>query len=328
MAITAGGYPFPDIDTTADQFSRLLRMLQDDGVDDSPGSTSGQVTAGSGFTVNVGRFDRAFLGGVVVGLDAAGTVTLDNAASQTRIDRIVIRANSNTKSAVVDKLSGTPGVASPAGLTQTPGGIYEISLATITVPAGAANVVTANIADTRQFTSQRVREHTTATRLTPYKGRFAYNHTSGKLEVANGSSWDTVGATPQWADILGKPTPTDTTLFAGFESGWALASGGSTGRADGFKQGRLATLEFQIYRIGSAIAGETNGNIGNTKMATLTPDFYPVTEFFPLSPSAGGPVRTAYVDSAGGVWIAALLPNQDILSGAEITFGATYLTSS
>lgn len=317
MPITCQAFPFDTVDTTEAQYGKLFQLLQEDGLAGNTSSGFGLVTPGSGMTVNVAAIDSAYLAGVFAVLPAPGTVTLDAASAQTRIDRVVLRVNSADNTAVVDVLKGTPGAAEPL-LTQAPGGVYEIPLAGITVPVGAANIVAGNIADERTFISRRVRQFTSTTRPTPTAGRIGFNLTTLKLETADGTTWRELGSAP----------PSAGSLWESFESGWAQVYGGTTGRADAYKQDRLASLEFQVFRSGSAIPGVSNGNITNVKVGTLKPAFRPIQQIYPLTPSAGGPVRTGYVQSDGSVFIAALLPDQDVLSGAEVTFGATFLTSS
>lgn len=74
----------------------------------------------------------------------------DNVSGSTRIDRIVVRLDraANTISTVV--LQGTPGAGAPA-LIQTDGGVYEKSLAQVSVANGFASIVTANITDERVY---------------------------------------------------------------------------------------------------------------------------------------------------------------------------------
>lgn len=69
-----------------------------------------------------------------------------------RIDRVILRLDlvANTISLLVKQ--GVAGAApQPPALTQTTGGTWEVSLAKVTVPAGAATIAAANVADERPF---------------------------------------------------------------------------------------------------------------------------------------------------------------------------------
>lgn len=82
--------------------------------------------------------------------DAAHIIALDNAStSLDRIDRIVIRLDETARYMMFDVLKGTP-ASNPVApeLTQA-GGIYELCLAEIRVPAGASTILANYITDTR-----------------------------------------------------------------------------------------------------------------------------------------------------------------------------------
>ncbi len=207
MATALQAYPFDSVDTTETQFGKLFGLLQDDGIADLPTSSSGQVTAGGGLTLNVAAFAAAYLSGGVCALPAPATVALDAAAAQTRIDRVVIRFDWTANTAVVDRLTGVPGAGAPKTLTQTRGGIYEISLARITVAAGAVNLSSANIVDEREFTSQRVLVYATGNRpdAAAVGVALGINFTSKRLELSDGTSWSTVGSETPVAGTVGFP---------------------------------------------------------------------------------------------------------------------------
>jgi hypothetical protein len=85
----------------------------------------------------------------------AGPETLPVTAAHAtlgRIDRVVVRidpANRNASLAVVAGIAaGSP--AAPA-LTQVPGGVWEVSLAQLSIPAASVSVINARITDERTF---------------------------------------------------------------------------------------------------------------------------------------------------------------------------------
>lgn len=231
MATALQAYPFDSVDTTEAQYGRLFGLLQDDGIADLPTSASGQVTAGGGLSVNVASFPAAYLSGGIAALASAATVALDVAAAQTRIDRIVVRVDWTSNTAVLDKLSGVAGAGVPKALTQVKGGIYEISLARITVPAGAVNIAASNITDEREFISQRVLAYAASNRpdAATVGVALGLNYTTKRLEISDGSTWSTVGGETPTAGVLGYPgTVVDVADSGGYKSSITRAGGRAT----------------------------------------------------------------------------------------------------
>ncbi len=83
---------------------------------------------------------------------SAMTVTLDTAdPTLPRIDRIILKLDTGdvARSIIVTKLTGTPAASPTAPLLTQAGNVFEISLAEVTVPAGATTIVSGNITDER-----------------------------------------------------------------------------------------------------------------------------------------------------------------------------------
>jgi len=89
--------------------------------------------------------------------DAAATVALDTGSAQPRIDIIVIESNENTdvRAAQFVAVKGTPAASpSPPALTQT-AAVWQLPLAQILIPAGAANLDGATLTDVRAYAEGR-----------------------------------------------------------------------------------------------------------------------------------------------------------------------------
>lgn len=102
------------------------------------------VTAGTGkVTVATGA---AYVYGIPYENDAALDVAIPTPTSNTRIDRIVLRASWSAKTVRITRIAGTEGAGAPA-ITQNPGTTYDVKLAQVSITTGGAITVT----DERQF---------------------------------------------------------------------------------------------------------------------------------------------------------------------------------
>ena len=133
------------------QWQYLARTFAKDRVDFRLDQTSidafslpfqASVTNGTTVTLQPGR---ALVGGFYYQLTAASTVTIAaNSGSTGRIDLIVLRANMSTSSVNLAVVQGQPAATPKAPtLTKTYGGIWEMPLHQVTVPAnsGALSLV-------------------------------------------------------------------------------------------------------------------------------------------------------------------------------------------
>lgn len=186
MTITS--YPFDNQTTTETQYSNLFRELQDSGVADSPTGTGFKVGVGSGLTVNV-QAGFAVVRGHAINSTAIEPVTVGAAAASERIDRIILRLDPTANAITITVKAGTPGAGVPA-LTQTDTGIFELSLALVSVKPGASNILAADILDERAFMGTRNRAWATATRpASPRTGQLGYNTSTQVWEFWNGAAW-------------------------------------------------------------------------------------------------------------------------------------------
>lgn len=204
MAISA--WPFENADTSETQYSYLFREFQDPGVVGQPGDAALQVTTGAGLSVTV-RPGRAFARGYMLAADADEALPLSAAhGTLSRVDRIVFRFDPIANAGTLAVREGSPGSSSAPSLTQTDTLVYEVSLARVTVPAGATTLSASNIVDERQFLGRRVGHWTTANRPPASRGRLGFNDTTGVFEYHNGTQWRDLLPTLTWGSISGKPT--------------------------------------------------------------------------------------------------------------------------
>lgn len=134
--------------------ARALNAMISDGVLDGTGSelaVTEQSPPAMGVRVGLGI---AFVRGYYFEVYSTAESLALAAANPTnpRIDRIVVRRDLTNRQLVLAVLQGTA-AASPTApaLTQVSGGTWELPLAQVLVPAGAASIVNANITDERTY---------------------------------------------------------------------------------------------------------------------------------------------------------------------------------
>lgn len=143
MAITYGFFNSVDGDRkyNAEQMSTYFDGLVSDGIFQSVGKKF-SVTAGAGLTVNVDT-GRALIECHWLKNDNVLTISLDSADVQNdRKDLIVIKLDYSARTMGVEYISGAESVKN----TET---VKYLTLAKITVPAGATAITQANIKDNR-----------------------------------------------------------------------------------------------------------------------------------------------------------------------------------
>jgi hypothetical protein len=189
--MTQTSYPFENADTTEAQYSQLFRRLQNSGVSGNPGSTDLKVTGdSSGMQVKVAA-GYAIVRGHAYNNDAQVTLTIGAAASNPRIDLVVLRLNPTANTIVLAVVPGTAGASPTApALTQTDTGTYELAIGQVTVPGSATTIAAGNVADIRPFLGTQFAVWTTATRpSSPSVPTAGLNTTTGVPEFWTGSAW-------------------------------------------------------------------------------------------------------------------------------------------
>jgi hypothetical protein len=140
MATGDEAWPFDTGATGENEWEQLWGPIMEDGVVGSPGSNVAQVYAdGSGMQVKR-RAGKAWLHGGYVWRNLTETVILVavNSSSNPRVDRIVLRRSLTANTVTTEIKQGIPATSPlPPALTQTEGGVWELSLAQVRVPGGA-----------------------------------------------------------------------------------------------------------------------------------------------------------------------------------------------
>lgn len=157
MAVTYGFFDSVNGDRkyNADQISDYFLKLISNGVFATPADAM-QVQAASGMSVNVSA-GWGFINCKWINNDAPYSLTLDASdVVLNRIDRVVLRLDPSTavRSIVIAVKKGAPASSpQPPALTQTAGGVWELSLAQIAINAGATAITQADITDERANTN-------------------------------------------------------------------------------------------------------------------------------------------------------------------------------
>lgn len=136
----------------ADDISNYFLKLISNGVFATP-SNAMQVQAVSGMDIAVTP-GWGFINSKWVSIGEAFPITLENADSTfPRKDRVVLALNYSSRNITLGVKKGTPAASPEApALTRTEGVTWELSLAAITVGAGAASISQADITDERPDT--------------------------------------------------------------------------------------------------------------------------------------------------------------------------------
>ncbi|MBQ0949254.1 MULTISPECIES: tail fiber domain-containing protein [unclassified Streptomyces] len=205
--MSISSYPFDGQDVSEGQYSYLFRELAShSGIADAVGGTGFNVygdSSGMQVKVNAGF---AIVRGHAVQSTATETVTIAAASAATRYDRVVLRLDPTANRITIAVVQGTSGGGVPA-LTQTDTGIYELPLATVTVPIGAATISSGNVATEREFLGNSVGGWTTATRpKNPRTGRLGLNTSTNQWEFWDGTAWTDLAPTITWSTIQGRPS--------------------------------------------------------------------------------------------------------------------------
>jgi hypothetical protein len=196
-------WPFDNADTTEAQYSQLFRRLQTSGVSGAPSTTDLKVTGdSSGMNVKVAA-GYAIVRGHAYSNDAQVTLTIGTAASNPRIDVVVLRLNPTTNSITLAVVAGTA-AATPTvpTLSQTDIDNFELPLAYVAVGASVSTIAAGNVTDVRAFLGTQFGRWTTSARpASPVTGTAGFNTTLGAPEVYTGSAWVSFNAGTVASDI-------------------------------------------------------------------------------------------------------------------------------
>jgi hypothetical protein len=204
VAITS--YPFDSQAVTETDYSRLFREFQSTGVADGVGGTSLYTYAdGTGMTVKVNS-GFAIVRGHAIYSTATEVLTIAASGTASRVDRVVLKLDPAANSITLAVKTGAAGSTPPA-LTQTDTGIYEMTLARVTVGANVTSISAASVQGERKFIGNTVGGWTTDTRPdSPRVGRLGFNQSTSAWEFWNGTAWSDMAPTVSWSSLTGKPS--------------------------------------------------------------------------------------------------------------------------
>lgn len=116
--------------------------------------TALQVNVDSGMQLQILAGTGVINGKTILNTTAA-SITIDAAsATLKRIDRVIFRLDENNRLMEFDVLKGTAASSPTAPALTRSGGIYEMCLAEVSVPAGATSILASYITDTRSDSSK------------------------------------------------------------------------------------------------------------------------------------------------------------------------------
>jgi hypothetical protein len=204
VAITS--YPFDSTAVTETDYSRLFREFQSTGVADGVGGNSLYTYAdGTGMTVKVNS-GFAIVRGHAIYSTATEVLTIAASGTASRVDRVVLKLDPAANSITLAVKTGAAGSTPPA-LTQTDTGIYEMTLARVTVGANVTSISAASVQGERKFIGNTVGGWTTDTRPdSPRVGRLGFNQSTSTWEFWNGTAWSDMAPTVSWSSLTGKPS--------------------------------------------------------------------------------------------------------------------------
>jgi len=186
-------FPFENIDTTESQFSEWATNFQETGLQGSPdGSELGITVTGSDLNLTIAA-GQAFIRGHYYINTSDLVLAVTSAGTNTRIDIVVVELDPEANTIVTKIVSGEAVSADPVAptLTQSATGIYQLPIATLTIPASTVVITSGMLADTRTFMGNRIGIWTTDTRPanpTAYQ-TLGYNTTIEAHESWNGTAW-------------------------------------------------------------------------------------------------------------------------------------------
>jgi len=186
-------FPFENIDTTESQFSEWATNFQETGLQGSPdGSELGITVTGSDLNLTIAAGQAFIRGHYYINTDDL-VLAVTSAGTDTRIDIVVVELDPEANTIVTKIVSGEAVSADPVAptLTQSATGIYQLPIATLTIPNSTVAITAGMLVDTRTFMGNRIGIWTTATRPanpTAYQ-TLGYNTTIGSHESWNGTAW-------------------------------------------------------------------------------------------------------------------------------------------
>ncbi|MFI6347248.1 hypothetical protein [Streptomyces sp. NPDC050560] len=190
---------------TDSEYEEMAARWSDDGVYGAP-TDAPVVAAGAGLAVTVRADVQASLRGHAwTSGDSDLTLTVAaNSSGSTRTDRVVLRLNRDDWTVTAAVKQGTPGSGAPL-LTQALGasGVYEISLARVTVPTGASSV---SVTRAELYVGGRFRPCTSTT-LPEYAGigDGVVETDTGRVRIYAPGGWRTISSSSDGTISIDSP---------------------------------------------------------------------------------------------------------------------------
>jgi len=282
-------FPFENIDTTESQFSEWATNFQETGVQGSPtGTELGITVTGSDLNLTIAAGQAFIRGHYYINTDDL-VLAVTSAGTDTRIDIVVVELDPETNTIVTKLVQGEAVSVDPVAptLTQSATGIYQLPIATLTIPTSTVVITAGMLVDTRTFMGNRIGIWTTATRPanpTAYQ-TLGYNTTIEAHESWNGTAWVgffdpistegdlVVGDATGQASRLGIGTDDQVLSVVAGEVAWADGGGGGNYyniTAGGTYTVDLAAGLYSVASTGEVTVGgvSVDGNLGLVNYAS------------------------------------------------------------
>jgi nitrate reductase NapE component len=222
------GFDEPTQFMTETLWQRLWQLVTDNGVYMESSSSLAVVPTSPPSMNVVVQPGAAWVGGAYAEVTTAKTLAIAAApASGTRMDRVVLRRNNATNSIQLDVVQGVASSSpSPPSLTRA-GDIYEISLATIVIPAGTTAIGASNIIDERP--DPQLCGHVTPGAPRGYTSRLVGGLAA--VNLANGDNNNVAVPNATIIRVTGPTAPFAITGLTGGEAGRVLILFNDTNKA-------------------------------------------------------------------------------------------------
>ncbi|POM24083.1 hypothetical protein BTM25_27100 [Actinomadura rubteroloni] len=185
------------------ELARLFQGFQLDGVRGNPSDTACKVAPAGGMTVKMSP-GFAHVGGYWYESSGTGeTATVAAASAQQRTDLAVLHADPAADAVTFQVRQGTPGTLKAPDPVRTPGGVWELPLATIRVGANATTIGTADVTDAREFAGAGVAPSFSGNRPDkPAMGQLVYESDTARwVGNTGGTNWRVVAEDTGWVDL-------------------------------------------------------------------------------------------------------------------------------
>ena len=299
---------------TEAEYEKIAAHFSSDGLYGSP-LNAARVVAGAGLQVLVKANTYASLRGFFYN-SGSTDVPLDidpNSSGATRVDRVVLRLDRSTWLVRAAIRKGTPGAGPPALVKdQWDTGIFEIPLALVTVPNGAAAITSADIQTTPYFVGNRSRAQLSGFRdPNPFPGQINWDLDTDTYVRWNGSSWKTIIEDTGWV-----PLAIDWTTV------W---QGAATSPISARKVNGVVSVRIEVTRIGSSlgVTDPDGSRICTVPTNMRAGNYHYFACQFAGAGGAGGIAARLQLRPDGSIWCTA--PTTTVPTGRHLRQTITYM---